>query len=72
MTGWELIQKAIQDGRCIEIEPARQGDPLTPVRWLHLTSEERAVLDAENISDEHGCDHKGMSDHTTDTSARKV
>jgi len=45
------------------------GDPLTPVRCIHLTSDERAVLDAENTSEQRGDARKDTSEHKEDTSA---
>ena len=72
MTGWEIIQRAMQEGRFTELEPARQGNPLTPVRCIHLTSDERAVLDAQNNSVEHGGARRDTYCHKEDTPARKA
>lgn len=70
MSGWEVIQRAIQEGRFTELEPARQGDPLTPVRCLHLTNEELVVLNVQNISVERDDAHRRTSSDKEDTSAR--
>jgi len=72
MKGYEIIQQAIREGRFTEIEPKRLGDPLTPVRCIHLTSDERAALDAQNIEDECADDHKDTFGRKDDTSVHTV
>jgi hypothetical protein len=72
MTEREILQKAKEDGRWIEVEPKRDGNPFTPVYEMSLTDEEREIIYAEHNLHGRGCGRRDTFDHKNDTSARKA